>query len=77
MTKKWHKGPPPSVGWWPASTQRDPAILRWWNGSLWSGPVHDSNSAEEAGALGKLRDLYQSDIEWTDRPESWPARSKT
>lgn len=31
----WRSGPPPSVGWWPASKRGDPTVLRWWGGSNW------------------------------------------
>lgn len=37
--RKWHKGPPPHVGWWNASTHRVIGIWRWWDGKTWSCPV--------------------------------------
>ncbi len=69
----WHKGPPPSIGWWPASNCRNPDTLRWWNGSEWSFPAHSGMTAEDAAKTPAGTD----DIEWTDRPASWPERRKT
>jgi len=73
----WHKGPPPSIGWWPASWHRNPEILRWWHGKQWSVAVYSEESAETAAPAAAHISLNQSDIEWTDRPADWPERSKT
>jgi len=72
----WHKGPPPSIGWWPASTRRDPYALRWWNGEWWSIPARPHMTAEQAAVIAE-RKTWQGDIEWTERPASWPERSRT
>lgn len=76
----WRKGPPPSVGWWPADVhpgQRD--ILRWWNGSKWSAWTHSDDSAKYASqwASKPLNDYYQDKIMWRQRADWWPERSKT
>jgi hypothetical protein len=74
----WHKGPPPSIGWWPASIVHDPSILRWWDGMRWSMAVDDIKDSDTAGMYAKKPCLiYPDDIEWTDRPASWPERSRT
>jgi hypothetical protein len=73
----WHKGPPPSVGWWPASMNRDPEVLRWWNGKWWSAAAYPVFTAESAATIARRKTLYQYSIEWTDRPASWPERSRT
>jgi hypothetical protein len=73
----WHKGPPPSIGWWPASIFHDPQRLRWWNGRLWSIAAHSRMSVGEAAIRAHKIDRWQSHIEWTERPASWPERSKT
>jgi hypothetical protein len=74
----WHKGPPPSVGWWPASYWRDPRMYRWWNGERWSTACTSDDSAEEAAEkAGYESFMDKDDIAWTDRPASWPERSKT
>jgi len=73
----WHKGPPPSIGWWPASTARDPGIFRWWNGKWWSSACVSRFSAQAAADEAKWKAPSQGSIEWTERPASWPERSKT
>ena len=72
----WHKGPPPSIGWWPASRCRLPDHFRWWNGKWWSMPATITETAKEAEYAAKIKTVM-SDIEWTDRPASWPERSRT
>jgi hypothetical protein len=73
----WHKGPPPSIGWWPASLVRDSDALRWWNGSTWSEQVYEGDSPKKAAMLAKRQGWRQDEIEWTDRPDDWPERSRT
>ena len=77
MTKKWHKGPPPSIGWWPASHMRDARTLRWWCGQKWSLGACQSWTAKQAALQASLPSVCQADIMWTNRPKSWPERSKT
>ena len=75
---KWHKGPPPSVGWWPASVSRNANRFRWWDGRRWSAAVESNKSATEAQFAAREKILFiADDIEWTDRPDNWPERSKT
>jgi hypothetical protein len=74
----WHKGPPPSVGWWPASSYwEDAYVLRWWNGEYWSRPAEAGFELHQVAATAALKDPSQHLIEWTDRPAWWPERSKT
>ena len=73
----WRKGPPPSVGWWPASERRNPDILRWWNGKVWSFPARPNMSKETAADWAEEEAYNNDEVEWTDRPKWWPARSKT
>jgi hypothetical protein len=73
----WRKGPPPSIGWWPASMNRDPEVLRWWNGKWWSAPAYQVCAANTAAAVACFKGAHQDSIEWTDRPADWPERSKT
>lgn len=75
--RKWYSKPPPSIGWWPASTMRNPTVLRWWNGRVWSVSCAPTYSAELAGRYARQAAIYQSAIEWTDRPKHWPERSMT
>ena len=72
----WHKGPPPSIGWWPASTTRNADALRWWNGVWWSMPARTHMTAKTADGIAKVQAEFGG-IEWTDRPADWPERSRT
>lgn len=65
----WHKGAPPSIGWWPASTVRDPQAIRWYNGANWSAVAFPSYSAKEAAKSAKFKfeGVGQKYIEWADR----------
>ena len=74
---KWRSGPPPSVGWWPASKFRSTRIFRWWDGSTWSVGVFDHENKQLAAQMACLKDSQQSFIKWTDRPAHWPERSLT
>lgn len=74
---KWRKGPPPSIGWWPASATRCALHFRWWDGSCWSVLSYSFDSATTAAFWAARRSSLQSDIEWTDRPADWPERSRT
>jgi hypothetical protein len=73
---KWHKGPPPSVGWWPASFSKNDANIRWWNGENWSfaaSVAFDRGEVNKiANQISKIKNIY-----WKHRPDSWPERSKT
>jgi len=74
--RKWNSGPPPSVGWWPASACRGGDVFRWWNGIFWSWPAYRDMSACEASKQARKED-ENTRIEWQHRPESWSERSKT
>jgi len=67
METVWHSGPPPSVGWWPASLFKDKSIVRWWNGKVWSVMATPGFTAREAGRAATLRGYYQDLILWTER----------
>lgn len=75
----WHKGPPPSVGWWQASISKDPACLRWWNGKNWSAPCSKEDSKNEIArhSMEPCRKEIAGFIEWKHRPKSWPRCSHT
>lgn len=74
--RKWHKGPPPSVGWWPASNSMDKSVVRWWDGSSWSVACHRGTPIADVGyQAARKSDL--GGVEWRDRPVSWPKRSRT
>jgi hypothetical protein len=65
---KWHKGEPPSIGWWPASYSKQKDILRWWNGKRWSHRALTSyTSKEAAAAAAKPSGMGLVEIEWSER----------
>lgn len=76
---KWHRGPPPSKGWWPASYAMHPDIYRWWNGGQWSDYACRGDSLlmvrQAASRMVRANSGFQ--IYWKDRPKNWPERSKT
>lgn len=68
----WRSGPPPEIGWWPASVNDppNPSILRFWGGEFWSIGVEHSSDCDYAQYAGNLQGLpsdYVSAIRWTDR----------
>ena len=65
---KWHKGPPPEIGWWPASLCENNKLLRWWDGEFWSIGAFSFLSAEQAGHVAKIKCVEGSrGILWTER----------
>lgn len=72
---KWHKGAPPSIGWWPANFTsksdhkggRNPRIIRWWDGQLWSTAAFPDFTAKEAADSAYFKARKQDCIEWTER----------
>ncbi len=76
MTEKWFSGPPPSLGWWPASRFRRAHFLRWWDGEKWSHGAFRGATPLMA-AIAAARPSIYTDILWTHRPNSWPEHSKT
>ena len=73
----WHKGPPPSLGWWIASVNWDFACLRWWDGEQWSQPAYRETLAPASVAASPAALDMQPRIRWTERPDWWPKRSRT
>lgn len=59
----WRKGPPPEIGWWPASIGgRFVDALRFWDGKSWSMFC----TPKQAGEFGQWK-VSRPDIQWTDR----------
>lgn len=69
---KWHKGPPPEIGWWPANLIRTPSLLRWWDGKRWSLSVPMRTTTDEIKGLEDCKFFnipaeHQADIIWSER----------
>ena len=76
--EQWRDGPPPSQGWWIASTAYNSEILRWWNGECWSCAAATKQSPDKAAQNARIPTEYPPyEIQWLPRPDSWPERSKT
>jgi len=75
----WHKGPPPSIGWWPTRHyEKAFADYRWWNGKFWSWAAFAHEPADKAARwAAKRENIHIDNIEWADRPADWPERSRT
>lgn len=74
---QWFYGPPPSVGWWPASMVQYERNLRWWDGECWSIACADHRSEHEAEMKAATKCDNQVHIQWTHRPDNWPVESYT
>jgi hypothetical protein len=75
----WKSGPPPSLGWWPASLVEAGGSLRWWDDKCWSGVAFSGMTAVQASKRAGTRETPSRNamIRWQPRPENWPARSRT
>lgn len=60
----WRTGAPPCVGWWNASSHRDHAIRRHWNGFRWSGPARIGDSDANTNGARKHAGFIAYPIEW-------------
>ena len=80
MAKKsrpvWHKGPPPSRGWWPASVTRDISAVRWWDGKAWSVPAYRGDPLFLVENAASVVSAGQHRIEWRARPQTWPTKAR-
>lgn len=67
----WHKGPPPSEGWWPASSSAELCIwdLRFWNGEFWSLAAAPWDTSDDADEAKRMRNAVPREfgIAWADR----------
>lgn len=64
---KWHKGAPPSIGWWPASRVQKKNAIRWWNGKCWSEAAFTHDNAEQANHRASWAAFEPGNIEWSER----------
>lgn len=79
--KKWNRGNPPSLGWWPTKDTTkffESVAYRWWNGSTWSFPAFEYETAVKAKHWASKKETTANEfITWAGRPASWPERSRT
>ena len=62
---KWHKGPPPHIGWWNASVKANNDIWRWWDGRVWSKPADCKQKASDIARQAATPCEPGCIIEWT------------
>lgn len=77
MNDEWHSGPPPSLGWYPASITESEGVYRWWDGARWSEHSIKTHTAETAAIYAQRKAVYFDKIKWKHRPSDWPERSRT
>jgi hypothetical protein len=66
-TRKWHKGPPPHVGWWNASVNRFEDCWRWWDGKQWSKSAWEDEPSRLAASASMMKqEPVAYPVEWTD-----------
>lgn len=70
---EWFSGPPPDVGWWPASANEFADVLRWWDGERWSAGILPDASCGRAGHAATVPAGIKG-IRWTHR--WWEAKPK-
>jgi hypothetical protein len=71
--RKWHKGPPPHVGWWEASTNQNRNVWRWWCGSSWSEFSTPCETPYCASLIAKYNYYSVKRMEWT---YYWPENAR-
>ncbi len=73
LTRVWHSGPPPHVGWWNASSVHSNKAWRWWDGKSWSVTADETYTASQAADSASYSGVGVSSIEWT---YYWPAGAR-
>lgn len=74
---EWHSGPPPSLGWWPASLNRNSSELRFRHAGAWSLPLTRKASMKCVARIALSISDQSERVEWQYRPDDWPERSRT
>lgn len=61
----WQSGPPPMVGEWNASNQKDSHMRRWWDGWEWSGLYYEAMSEPFRNVRASIKyGTNQNLIQW-------------
>jgi len=61
---QWFSGPPPAVGWWPASALGLIDFYYWWDGEEWSQYACFDFSPEQAEYRASRRSKNSQNIKW-------------
>jgi len=69
----WHAGPPPHVGWWNASMNKDELCWRWWDGAQWSIPAWPNTHMTCVVEAARTPSLFQGEMQWT---HDYPANAR-
>lgn len=60
----WHRGLPPYIGWWNASSSGNERMWRWWNGGCWSSWAIPSHGVEMAAMQAHISESNSFEINW-------------
>jgi len=71
--REWRTGPPPYPGWWNASAVKNPNMLRWWDGEVWSEAIRDTPSPATPEYFASVVSCLQHYVKWTYR---WPKNAR-
>lgn len=69
MSENYHyayqPGPPPCVGWWPASLHgQTKDCYRYWDGTKWSFAGRQFNTSAQAAKIARDRSFHSGVIKW-------------
>jgi hypothetical protein len=75
----WHRGPPPSIGWWPTQEGESAFArgVRWWDGTRWSFAPRESDPPGIVQWCAEQRSHMSPTLFWSERPAEWPSRGHT
>jgi len=64
----WRFGPPPEVGWWPATWAGTTELIRFWNVDEWSDlAYHYSFTKDSIPPIEEMEFINSPYMMWTDR----------
>lgn len=67
MSSIWNTIAPTYVGWFNASTEHEPEVLRYWNGASWSAPCYADDFARCSRRARNTRGESQfPDVKWRE-----------
>jgi len=69
----WLDGPPPHVGWWNASLNREADNWRWWDGNVWSFPAFPTSNMRWVVDAARMRSHSKEAVQ---RTHYYPANAR-